>query len=162
MKTTELGTKTFATRASATATLKKLGIQKDEYDRFIIKKGAKFYVDVQLAERHIKQLEDAVLAKQTPATPPNRLQELAERGRAKAAEAAAAGVTAGAKPASKPKEPRLTVSRVARELILAGLSNEDVFKQLQAQFKLGDNKKSYPAWYRADLARHGKLKPAAK
>jgi hypothetical protein len=55
---------------------------------------------------------------------------------------------ASAKPARKP-----TVSSVARELILAGRTNEEVFAALHAKFKLPESKKHYPAWYRSDLVR---------
>ena len=50
-----------------------------------------------------------------------------------------------------------TVSAVARQLILSGKSNADVWAALQAQFKLDDSKKHYAAWYRAELRRAGKL-----
>jgi len=155
-KSNELGVKVFATRSSATATLKKLGVQKDEYDRFISKVNGKFSVDVPMAERHIKQLEAAVLAQQKPAEksaekPADMMQELAAKGRAKAA---------AAELVKKDKAPRVSVSSVARELILAGKSNTEVFAALQKQFKLDDKKKSYPAWYRADMTRKGLLKKA--
>jgi hypothetical protein len=48
-----------------------------------------------------------------------------------------------------------TVSAVARELILAGKSNADVWAVLSTQFKLDDSKKHYPTWYRCELRRNG-------
>lgn len=50
-----------------------------------------------------------------------------------------------------------TVSAVARQLILEGKSNADVWSALKSQFKLDDSKKHYAAWYRAELRRAGKL-----
>jgi len=55
------------------------------------------------------------------------------------------------------KLPKLTVSSVARRLILEGLTNEQVWGQLKTGFKLDDSKKHYPSWYRAQLKRDGKL-----
>lgn len=48
-----------------------------------------------------------------------------------------------------------TVSAVARQLILDGKTNKEVWAIIQPQFKLDDSKKHYPAWYRAELRRNG-------
>src|SRR5579863_2437070 len=48
--------------------------------------------------------------------------------------------------AKKAKDKR-TVTSVARELIIAGKTNEEVWDALVKEFKLDDGKKSYPAWY---------------
>lgn len=50
---------------------------------------------------------------------------------------------------------RITVSAVARELILAGKDNKEVWTALVEQFRLDETKKHYPAWYRAELRRKG-------
>lgn len=50
-----------------------------------------------------------------------------------------------------------TVSAVARQLILEGKSNADVWSALKSQFNLDDSKKHYAAWYRAELRRAGRL-----
>jgi hypothetical protein len=46
---------------------------------------------------------------------------------------------------------------VARDLILAGKTNEEVWVALKEQFKLSDDKRHYPTWYRCQLKRAGKL-----
>lgn len=59
-----------------------------------------------------------------------------------------------------PKEAKRTVSSVARELIVAGKTNDEVWEALVKEFKLGDEKKSYPAWYRRDCIKKGLIKAA--
>jgi len=54
-------------------------------------------------------------------------------------------------------EARITVSSVARELILAGKTNKEVFQALAEQFDLDDSKKHYPSWYRSQLVRRGEI-----
>ena len=57
----------------------------------------------------------------------------------------------------KPAEKR-TVSSVARALIVAGKTNEEVWDALVKEFKLEDSKKSYPAWYRRECKSKGLIK----
>jgi hypothetical protein len=62
---------------------------------------------------------------------------------------------------SAPKKSRKpagdTVSAVARALILAGKTNQEVWIALQKQFNLDDGKRSYPGWYRSEVKRKGLL-----
>lgn len=86
-----------------------------------------------------------------------RCEELATFLRAKDSKLAKIARSETTPKAEKPaKSPRLTVSGVARELILQGLDNKAVWERLQEQFKLDDGKKHYPAWYRSELRRSGK------
>ena len=48
-----------------------------------------------------------------------------------------------------------TVSSVARELIVAGKTNAEVWEVISKEFKLDDGKKGYPAWYRSEVKRKG-------
>lgn len=57
-------------------------------------------------------------------------------------------------PKAAPKDKR-TVTSVARELIVAGKTNDEVWDALVKEFKLDDSKKSYPAWYRRDCKKRG-------
>lgn len=53
-----------------------------------------------------------------------------------------------------------TVSAVARELILKGLTNDQVFKKLQQKFgknRINEDHAHYPCWYRCELRRKGLL-----
>lgn len=63
----------------------------------------------------------------------------------------------------KPKEKltRITISSVARGLIEAGKSNVEVWKVIKEQFKLSDDKRHYPSWFRCQLKRSKKTKGAA-
>jgi hypothetical protein len=77
----------------------------------------------------------------------------------KARRAAKAAVTTSKAPkAAAPKTPTVrapSVSSRCREL-LATHDNADIFAILQKEFGVGDNKKGYPGWYRADAARRAK------
>jgi hypothetical protein len=64
-----------------------------------------------------------------------------------------------AQPAAKKSAgSKRTVSSVARELIVAGKTNDEVWSALQKEFKLDDSKKSYPAWYRRECKAKGLIK----
>ena len=56
------------------------------------------------------------------------------------------------------RQPGRTVSSVARDLIIAGRSNDEVWKALKQEFKLDSSKKHYPAWYRSEVKRKGLIK----
>lgn len=62
---------------------------------------------------------------------------------------------AATKPAQKDKR---TVSSVARQLIVAGKDNDEVWAALKKEFHLDDTKKSYPAWYRRECKAKGLIK----
>jgi len=53
------------------------------------------------------------------------------------------------------KAPRVSVASRCRELF-ATHTNEEIFAILQAELGLGEDKRWYPAWYRADAKRKGK------
>lgn len=61
-----------------------------------------------------------------------------------------------------PKEVKRTVTSVAREMIVAGKTNEEVWAVLKSEFNLDDGKKSYPAWYRRDCVKRGLIKAPKK
>ena len=136
-------TRDYAARRSATQALKALGVTPAQYDRFIEKKGARWLVDVAAAT--------ASLVKGKPGRKVNGAA-MVDDPEAPAAPAKRAAKQAKTKVA---KTERRTVSSVARALIRAGKTNEQVFKALQQEFKLADEKRSYPAWYRSDLRRRG-------
>lgn len=124
----DLTTKTYSSRDSATALLKKMGVAKIDYNKFIDKANGKYTVKVHLvteAQAEMTSIESRIAA--------------IKKVRSK-------------KPAKR------TVSGACRELILAGRSNDEVWAAVKAEFKLADGKKSYPSWYRSDLKRQGLLK----
>ena len=67
------------------------------------------------------------------------------------------------KAAKKPKEKRVTISSLCRDMILDGATNEQIFIALQEKYgeeRFGPDKRHYPAWYRCELRRKGELPPA--
>lgn len=62
------------------------------------------------------------------------------------------------KSVKEPKEKKATVSSRAREMIIAGASSDEVWKMMQDEFGLGDDKKSYPNWYRRECVKKGLIK----
>lgn len=128
--------KIFARRDSATTVLRKMGIHSRDYNAFIeVMSDGKFACHVARAEMHLESL------KQAAAKP------------AKAKSAPKSAPKAEKQPAAK-----RAVSTVARELIVAGKTNLEVWAVIQKEFDLNDSKKSYPAWYRSDCKRKGLVK----
>lgn len=126
--------KTYTKRDSATAVLRKMGIDKAEY------------------KNYIKVLADGtftIVAKDVKKAVPVLVTF---EKKPKAARAATVPRAKGV----------ATVSSTARELILAGKDNKSVFAALQAKFNLDDSKKHYPTWYRAELIRKGVTVPVQK
>lgn len=120
-------TKTYSRRDSCTSVLRKMGVDKKDYDFFIDKQGDQYVCRTDKAARHLAQLKEQ------------------------------AKLPAAAKKAKEPKEPRVTVSSRARDLIRDGQTNDEVWAVLQAEFNLDDSKKHYPSWYRAAMKRAGQL-----
>ena len=52
---------------------------------------------------------------------------------------------------SKPRKP--TVAGVIRRLVKAKRTNAQIWPVIKKQFKLSDEKKHYPAWYRGEMKR---------
>jgi hypothetical protein len=168
-------TKTFSSRSSATGALKKLGIQKEDYNRFIIKTSdGKLTVNVQAAVNYIKNLEAEALAAKNKATAPkpaapkpaapvsdkDQLKALAAKAKDKASKVAELAKTKDAEKKAK-KSREGTVSDICRKFIIEDpkRSNADVWALLKKQFPtLPEEHKWYPAWYRSQLRRKGLLK----
>ena len=73
-------------------------------------------------------------------------------------------ITTKARAANKPRKPRVakkvTISGLARELILNGHTNVEVFNKLQIHFgedRINEDHMHYPSWYRCELRRKGLL-----
>ena len=47
------------------------------------------------------------------------------------------------------------VSSVARQMVVEGKTNEQIWEVLVSEFKLDDAKKSYPKWYRNEMLKKG-------
>lgn len=126
--------KIVSRRDSATTILRKMGIHSRDYNAFIeLMTDGKFACHVARAEMHLESL------KQAASQPCERLWWQAWLQPDK-------------------REAARTVSTVARELIVAGKTNLEVWAIIQKEFDLDDSKKSYPAWYRSDCKRKGLVK----
>ena len=167
----EKETKVYTRRDSATAALKKIGVQKEDYSKFITKHtdddGDLYEVDLVAAKASLDIQEEPALERRAVETPPpvERRAGMADLVAAQSATAEALKETAKTLASIKPAPARRpqrqagrTVSSVARELIVSGKSNDEVWKALKNEFKLDDGKKHYPAWYRSEAKRKGLVK----
>lgn len=124
-------TKTYTARDSATSALRKLGLQARDYNLFITKVGDKFECKLGAAAAHLESLKNP---KPVEAKPVKTTKKTAE-----------------------PKAKKTGISATARELILSGKTNQEVWEVLKQQFNLDDSKKHYPTWYRCEMKRTGLL-----
>lgn len=131
-KTTQAdAVKILARRDSATTILRKLGIQARDYDFFIEKMtDGRIACQVARAEMHLESLKNP-----QPKNKPDAAKD----------------------DAAKPAKKREGVSQTARDLILAGKTNEEVWAVLQQTFNLDRSKRHYPTWYRCEMKRKGLL-----
>ncbi|UOF79487.1 hypothetical protein [Caudoviricetes sp.] len=123
-----IAVRTTKTRDAATAILRKLGIKPRDYNLFITHtiEGV-FEVRELEAQAHLQALTQ-------PAKPAPGLME---------------------KPEQPKGEKKVSCSKVASDLILAGKTNEEVWTVIAEQFKLDVKKRGYPAWYRFQLRKQG-------
>lgn len=153
--------KSYSRRDSATALLRKMGVEKVDYNKFIAVVdivagshvvGVEYHVDVTAAEGHVAQIKPDMLDHGQDVQPEPTVEP----------EAIPKSPVAEPKATKKVVEPtktaeEMTVSDVARTMILAGKTNKEVWATIKAQFNLDDSKKSYPSWYRCELKRKGQL-----
>lgn len=141
----------YKTRDSATSMLRKMGVQARDYNFFIetLEDGT-FACQVAKAEMHLASLKNPVMAEVGNPAP--------EAGQPTKAKRAGRRTTDPVIQAEEPKAKRGGVSTVARELILAGKSNQEVWTILKETFGLDDSKKHYPSWYRCEMKRKGMVK----
>lgn len=140
-------TKFYARRDSATTVLRKAGIPARDYQLYLKKSGDGVELDMSLLNKHLS------------ASSPNAFQGPKTTSKARFSSDQVFTLPTKQVKAAEPakKQAKVTVSSVARELLKQGMSNEQVWEQLKATFKLDDGKKHYPAWYRAQMKRDGLL-----
>lgn len=122
--------KKYARRSSATTALKKLGIQVQDYNLFIEQKKDYVLCDLDSAVKHLRPGNK--VGNKLTSVPP---MEVGKPSRKRANSA--------------------SIFQVAKNLIVSGKTNAEVWAALKAQFGCTDTKKHYPAWYRAKLKRDG-------
>jgi uncharacterized cupredoxin-like copper-binding protein len=139
----ELAVRLVKTRDAATAILRKMEIKPRDYDFYIEKlSNGKFAVKVEKAELFLKSLKQAK----------GKLAEIIVGDPVKEHEAVV-------KAAKTKRVERESCSSVAKSLILAGKTNQEVWDVISKQFKLDASKKHYPTWYRCQLKRLAKKVP---
>lgn len=142
-------TKTYTARDSAASALRKLGLQARDYNLFITKVGDKFECKLGAAAAHLESLKN-----------PKPVAEAKTEDKPVAAKEPKV-VKAGRRAVDPVVEVKATkktgISATARELILSGKTNQEVWEVLKQQFNLGDSKKHYPTWYRCEMKRTGLL-----
>ena len=117
------------TRDAATSILRKIGVKPRDYNFFISKTdGGTLTVAIEAATAHLQSL----LLPSTPAPKVEPKSVPADKG-----------------------EKKVSCSAVARDLILAGKTNDEVWVVIAEQFKLDQKKRGYPAWYRFQLRKTG-------
>lgn len=125
-------TKTYTSRDSATSALRELGLQARDYNLFITKVEDKFECKLGAAAAHLESLKNPKPVVEAPKSKDT-------------------------KKTTGPKAKKSGISSTARELILAGKTNQEVWEALKQQFNLDDSKKHYPTWYRCEMKRTGLL-----
>lgn len=125
-------------RDSATNILKKLGVDKANYNDFIVKTEKGFFVRVQDAAISVGKAEPRVTPFSAPVKPTKKLAKTA-----------------------KPKK-RESVSGFMQQMIRDGSTDAEVWEASQKKFGLDDSKKHYPRWYRNYIKRQAAAAAAAK
>lgn len=126
-------------------------------------------VKAKIARAHTAVAEKGTALQAKPAVPTKVVKAAKPTAAPAPTKAALPPVAAKAEPVAKlaPKakvkvDRKPNVASVAKALILAGKTNEDVFAVLHKQFSLSEDKKHYPGWYRAALVREEKKQNGAK
>lgn len=136
--------KIVKTRDSATSLLRKIGINPRDYNLFIKTATGGCGVDVEAAKRHVKKgiivVAEVIAPKITVAASKVKKAKTEEIKK------------------EEEKPVKVSISSVARQLILDGKSNKEIFGILQSQFKIDGTKKHYPSWYRSEMKRKGLIK----
>lgn len=135
--------KFFKTRDSATSLLRKLGIKARDYNFFIEKMAdGRIACQVGRAVTHLETLKNLVPKTSAGATKTTKTTKTKTTDSATGSASKTEGVSA-----------------MARRLILAGHTNQEVWATIKEAFNLDDSKKHYPTWYRCEMKRKGMRVP---
>lgn len=157
-ETTMSKSKLYARRDTVVAILRKMGINKADYNNFISTptSGTEsgFYVDVVAAEASLKPI------KKTQSKPQAETQAK-PKAKPKAKQKAKAKPVVSdehEEPATTRSTSGKSISKIIQGMILKGMSNQQIWDVMKQQYGLDDSKKYYPAWNRSEMRRSGKLK----
>jgi len=143
--------KILARRDSCTSALRKLGVNSRDYNAFIeLQANGQFKCLIGAAEAHLQGLAKPAVKK----SPSEKTVKIGLAPVPKAEKPAKVAKPAKAKDLPWERKPEgMTVSQLARKLIRDGLTNAEIWVKLKEQFSLADNKRYYPAWYRAEFCK---------
>ena len=148
--------KVYTRRDSITAILKKKGVPVKGYGAYIEKVEGGFVLKDHLAAT--LTLAPSPTTTTTTVTSPVEPTPAPTAKKKKAVKPTAQPVVVT--PVEKPVKvaaATVSVASFMRDLILAGHTNEEVWKAAQAAYGLDAKKRGYPAWYRTELRRKGAL-----
>lgn len=169
--------KVYTVRDSATAALRKAGIDKALYSKYIKVVDGGFTIDSMaiIADELKSAMTEAVTTKTTAVKKAPVKKVVAAKTPTKKAVATKAPTK---KPATKPKKvptvvryeevkppkapqkqrapsTKVTVASEIRRMVKLDKSNGEIWAVIQPQFDLPDSKKWYPSWYRSEMKRKG-------
>lgn len=176
MTTTE--NKVVKTRDAATSVLRKLGVKARDYNLFIVKdkKSGEFKINIILAAKHLKDLNDQMMKEtkvsddtrtiggktigKTLARNPMLMDALNDKWNGKKVGKKEKALLEKKEQdlldaAKAPKVKPRSVTSVAKEMVLAGCTNKEIWLVIKEEFSLSDSKKYYPAWYRHTMRKSG-------
>lgn len=152
--------KIYSRRDSATAVLRKAGIDKADYNKYIKVVDGGFTIE----DPRFPPVKEVQPAKVHPNAAKNAKQIV---------NAMEAAVKSGKKSSKKPpvkvvyeevtqpaKAYRVdpnNITNTIKSLILGGKTNAEIWGIIQPAFNMADDKRHYPAWYRSQMKRKGQL-----
>ena len=148
--------KIFETRKLAVGQLRELGVAPSKFTQYVkLRADGQYDCDIDQAKADLAATPAVGKVKKPAAKKAPAKKAPAKKAPAKKAPAKK---KAAAKKAADPKKDRVSVSSTCREMILAGKTNEQIWKVIQKEFNLDDSKKYYPAWNRSDMKKRGLIK----
>jgi len=143
--------KSYTRRDSATAALRKMGVDKSQYDQFIHHSVSETsdtyafdYDEVLLALKTAQTPEDVVEVSEEPTKKPPRVAKKNQPSQKQKAPAAKKST----RPPGRPVASGDSLSAVCRDLLAEGKTNPEIWNIIQPKFALDEKKKYYPAWFR--------------
>ena len=175
--------KVYTRRDSAVAVLRKMGIDKESYSRFIEPVDGGFKLNLKPAAKVVEEpkvelppkkseseRQSIVRTRRDAATADLRRMGIKKEDYDRFIDKRPEGFVVklklaqeyleSVKPRKSPVLKRVTCSGRCRELILEGKTNEQAWLIIQKEFNLNNDKKHYPSWYRSQMKRKGLLKDA--
>lgn len=143
----------YATRDSATAVLRRMGIGVGDYNKFMAKASdGSWDCYVLKAEQYLISLNHKSIAETGNLTGRTRAKPKASRA------PETKKVSRLIISAETSKNSKISLAEAMRQLVVAGKDNLEIFNELKDEYNLTNKQRGYPAWYRSDLRRRGIIK----